>query len=286
MRYTVRPGDTLSTIARRHGISLSDILAANPTLRGNPDRISVGQVIAWPDGAAPAASSPAALPGAGSGPTAPSASWVLGGLSAKYETGGRGPTTVSGGIGDAGGVSYGSYQMTSANGGTVARFVAEPDFPWRDDFAGLTPGSGEFSAQWIDVATRAPADFKAAEHAFIKRTHFDPLCRTIQTDEGVDIARCSHALQDVIWSTAVQHGPNTNVVDLAFDRLRAAGTFDPAAMDFDRNAIVAIYDERGRKDANGVLVHFSRNSQAVQDGVARRFQNEVADALRMLDAGV
>jgi len=79
--------------------------------------------------------------------------WALGGLSTKYETGGRGSTTISGGVGDAGGVSYGSYQMTSANGGTVARFVSQPDFPWRGDFANLAPGSREFSDAWTDIAT-------------------------------------------------------------------------------------------------------------------------------------
>ncbi len=201
----------------------------------------------------------------------PSPSFVLGGLSTRFETGGRGSTTVSGGVGDAGGVSYGTYQMTSQpNGGTVARFVAQPDFPFRNDFASLAPGSAAFSAKWKDIATRFPANFKDAEHEFIKRTHYDPLCTKIATDDGVDIAHCSHAMQDVIWSTAVQHGPNATIVHLAFGQMRAAGTFSPAAPQFDRNAINAIYDERGRKDANGVLVHFSKNSPAVQNSVARR----------------
>jgi hypothetical protein len=215
------------------------------------------------------------------------ASYTLGDLSKKYETGGRGSTTISGGVGDAGGVSYGTYQMTSKpGGGTVARFVAQPDFPWRTDFTGLTPGSAEFSAKWREIATRFPDNFRNAEHEFIKRTHFDPLCQKIEADHGVDIPHCSHAVQDVIWSTAVQHGPNTNIVHLTFALMRAAGTFDPAAPNFDRNAIIAIYTERGRKDANGVLVHFSHNSQAVQHSVARRFVEEIADALKMLDAGV
>lgn len=286
MRYTVNPGDTLAAIASRHGISLGDLLNANPALRVNPDLIRVGEEIELPDTASPPAPGPAAPRATPHVQAAQPGSRVLGGLSTKYETGGRGPTTVSGGVGDAGGVSYGSYQMTSAGGGTVTRFVSQPDFPWRDDFTGLTPGSAAFSAKWVDIATRSRADFEAVEHEFIKRTHFDPLCEKISREDGVDIPRCSHALRDVIWSTAVQHGPNANVVHLAFNRMRAAGKFDPSAVDFDRSAITAIYGERGRKDANGVLVHFSGNSQAVQDGVARRFQNELADALRMLEAGV
>jgi hypothetical protein len=212
--------------------------------------------------------------------------WAVGGLSRKYETGSRGSTAISSGIGDQGGVSYGSYQMTSANGGTVARFVSQPDFPWRNDFAHLTPGSDEFSATWTDIATSFPDAFREAEHEFIKRTHFDPLCDTIKPEDGVDITTCPHAMQDVIWSTAVQHGPGANVVHQAFAQMRNAGTFNVANPAFESNAIVAIYDERGRKDANGVLVHFSHNSQTVQDGVAKRFVDEKADALFMLDFGV
>lgn len=215
------------------------------------------------------------------------ASHTLGDLSKKFETGGRGSATVSGGVGDAGGVSYGTYQMTSKpDGGTVARFVAQPDFPFRADFNGLTPGSAEFSAKWKKIATQFPDNLANAEHEFIKRTHFDPLCHKIEADDGVDIPHRSDALQDVIWSTAVQHGPNANIVHLAFTQMRGAGTFAPAAPNFDQDAITAIYAERGRKDANGVLVHFSGNSEAVQRGVAQRFVAEMADALKLLDAGV
>jgi hypothetical protein len=226
---------------------------------------------------------PAAPPSAVHGATS---NFVLGALSARFETGGRGSTTVSGGVGDPGGVSYGAYQMKSKpSGGTVAQFVSHPDFPFRNDFAGLIPGSPAFSAKWKDVATRFQDTFKEAEHEFIKRTHYDPLCAKTKTDDGVDIGQCSHAMQDVVWSTAVQHGPNANIVHLALGQMHAAGNFDLASPQFERNAINAIYAERGRKDASGTLVHFSKSSAAVQDGVAKRFVEERTDALKMLDAG-
>src|SRR5882672_5967035 len=126
MRYAVRPGDSLSRIAAAHGITLQQILAANPQFQANPNRVRAGDVLEIPE--------TAARPPIASGVTPPTTSTggtTLGDLSSKYETGGRGPGTVSSGIGDAGGVSYGSYQMTSRNGGTVGRFVSMPDFPWR-----------------------------------------------------------------------------------------------------------------------------------------------------------
>lgn len=87
-----------------------------------------------------------------------------------------------------------------------------------------------------------------------------------------------------MWSTAVQHGPGTPVVKRAFEAMRAAGTFDPKSKDFDRLAVAAIYEERGRVKADGDLVYFSKNSDAVQAGVAKRFNNEKAHALKMLGA--
>jgi len=42
--YTVRPGDTLSRIAARHGMNLRQLLNLNPQIT-NPNRIRVGQII-------------------------------------------------------------------------------------------------------------------------------------------------------------------------------------------------------------------------------------------------
>lgn len=215
-------------------------------------------------------------------PDLPLEDW-LGKLSERFETGGRGPRTVSTGVGDAGGVSYGSYQMTSRGGGTVARFVAQEDFPWRSEFIGLTPGTAPFTQKWVDIATAEPRAFHRAEHQFIKRTHFDPLVARVRAEHQIDIASHSRALQNVIWSTAVQHGPNSTVVQSAINALRERGAFDPDAAGFDRSLIEAIYAERGRQREDGALVHFSNNSREVQAGVAKRFVNELRDALKLLE---
>jgi LysM repeat protein len=49
--YRVRAGDTLAAIARRHGVSLARIIAANPRI--NPNLIFVGQIIVIPGGTRP-----------------------------------------------------------------------------------------------------------------------------------------------------------------------------------------------------------------------------------------
>ena len=55
MAYTVRAGDTLGSIAKQMGVSVTALAAANGI--ANPNRISIGQVINPPGSAAPAAAS-------------------------------------------------------------------------------------------------------------------------------------------------------------------------------------------------------------------------------------
>lgn len=293
MTHKVKSGDTLAKIAKANGVTLARLLDANPRFKANPNRIRVGDVINIPDGqsappAKPRGSQPPPPSPSAPQPQTPSttppqpqppAGRVLGKLSERFETGGRGAGTVSTGAGDAGGVSYGSYQMTSKpNGGTVKRFVSQPDFPFRDTFSSLAPGSREFSAAWKRLAAARGEEFQSAQHEFIKKTHFDPLVQKIINEDGLNVLTRSHALQDVIWSTAVQHGPGSGIPHRALAALGAR----PEDPDFDKRLIAAIYAERGRKRADGALAHFSRNSRAVQNGVARRFRDELRDALKML----
>ena len=216
-------------------------------------------------------------------PAAPSQPGVdlprLGSLSEREESGGRGPGVVSTGKGDAGGVSYGTYQMTSLGpkgqiGGTVATFVAKH---YRTEFAGLTPGSVEFSAQWKKLAAEHPDEFRDAQHQFIRETHYDPLVNRLKS-LGLDVNLRSRALQNVVWSTAVQHGPRSQIVPSALTGLARTGEAVT-----DEELIRGIYAERGRTDEQGIPVHFRKNSEQVQRSVLARFRREQAEALRQLD---
>jgi LysM repeat protein len=48
--YTVKSGDTLSTIAKRFGVTVEEILAANKNIK-NPNKIAIGDVIVIPSAA-------------------------------------------------------------------------------------------------------------------------------------------------------------------------------------------------------------------------------------------
>lgn len=300
MTYTVKAGDTLSKIAAQNGLTLAQILQANPQI-SDPNRINVGDIVNLPNGS-PAESATKPLPSnpVVSNPVPPistentqplpsnpvaSAAGALGSamadevgiLSAKYETGGRGPGVVSTGAGDPGGVSYGSYQMASKMG-VVQRFVTQAGFPWAKDFQGLTAGTAPFTAAWKRIAAAETDAFQKAQHAFIKRSHYDPLAAKVLADNKVDVNTRSFAVQNVIWSTAVQHGGATPIVGRAIATL-SCNCEDPT---YDKQLICAIYAERGRKKPDGNLAYFGKSSPSVQAGVAKRFQNEQTDALAML----
>lgn len=288
MTYNVKPGDTLSKIATRNGLTLPQLLQANPQIK-DPNRINVGDPINLPEGATgvPAGSTENTQPLPSSVKSAPPPSAAgalgealadaLGALSAKYETGGRGCGTVSTGAGDYGGVSYGSYQMASKMG-VPTRFVTQPGFPWLKDFANLVAGTAPFTAVWKRIAAEQPDEFQKAQHGYIKKTHYDLLVAKIRSDNGLDVNTRTRALQDVVWSTAVQHGPGTPIVGRACSSL----TCKAADANYDELLIRAIYAERGRRKPDGNLAYFSKSSPSVQQGVANRFKSELQDALRML----
>jgi len=193
----------------------------------------------------------------------------LGALSAKYESGRRGPETVSSGKGDPGGVSYGTYQLASKLG-NADRFVL---YYYGNDFENLQGGTPEFTKVWKATVAKDPEAFHRNEHEFIKRTHFDPQCRLIELKLNIDLRTRSAALRDVIWSCAVHHGPNTKIVVNAARDTKS-----------DAEWIAAIYAERGRIDSHGKLAYFQKISDDLKPSLMNRFREELKDALKMLES--
>jgi hypothetical protein len=78
------------------------------------------------------------------------------------------------------------------------------------------------------------------------------------------------ALKNVVWSVAVQHGPNTPLIKNALFGLQ------PGSMS-DQTVIDAIYVERSKVD-----IYFESSTPKVKASVANRFKKEHADAIAML----
>ena len=79
------------------------------------------------------------------------AEYHLGEISERHE--GAGPATISTGRGDHGGVSYGTYQL-STNTGTIGEYLDSHSYG--DDFRGLTPNTPTFDEKWRALADSDP----------------------------------------------------------------------------------------------------------------------------------
>lgn len=203
----------------------------------------------------------------------------LGALSARYESNGN-PGTVSSGRGDRGGVSYGSYQFAT-NTGSARSFS---DWVQRNHpdigrpLAGLHPGTQEFSNAWRQIAREHGPEFQAAQHEYIASRFYEPARRNVERAvPGLDMNQRSRALNDVLWSVAVQHGQEgaANIFGRALQGQNVSQMSD-------EQIIRAVYQERGKTTRGGELYYFTSSSAEVQRGVANRFRSEQADALAAL----
>jgi murein DD-endopeptidase MepM/ murein hydrolase activator NlpD len=239
----------MAAIAAQNGVLLSALIAANPQV-ANPNRIYPGDNLHIPAatggnkggaGASVAASAASSAAAATPNPAANAGNYTLGSVSERYESSGRGPGTVSTGNGDPGGVSYGVYQLSS-NKGTLNRFMAAEGSRWANEFRGMTPGSREYNAQWRAIASREPAAFRAAQHDFIERTHYQPALARVSEQSGIDLNSRHNAVREAAWSVSVQHGRAALILNRAVAATDAQ--MSRSSPDYDRALAANIYAQR------------------------------------------
>lgn len=217
---------------------------------------------------------------------APSDSQELGSLSSRFESGDAGLEAI--GYDDTGGTSYGMYQIASRPG-TMRRFInfLEDHSPqWARRLRASGPentGSrrGAMPREWQKIASEDPDRFAKLQHDFIEESHYDPAREEIRERTGIDINKHSKALQEVLWSTAVQHGPKgaANIFCKAIGggRSENAGLSNTARSEDavkGQDLIQSVYASRSKQ--------FGSSSTRVRGAVQRRFAEEKDMAMAML----
>ena len=211
--------------------------------------------------------------------------WELGQTSEKYESGGKGPGTINayngGAGGDLGGASYGTYQLASylpavmttgkarpsSKNSPVIQFLNNSKF--KDKFANLEPGTPAFDAKWVEIATTYKDDFKKEQHDYIQKKYYDVAIANLQR-QGLDMTKYGPAVQDLIWSGAVQFGPaNTRAFTEA---LRDKSTLT------DRDIVTLVSEWK----INNVNTLFKSSSESIRAGVKSRYQSEKTALLQLI----
>lgn len=129
----------------------------------------------------------------------------LGFVSGKYESNGK-TSTISTGKGDAGGKSYGKYQLASKTG-TLTRYINQSKY--KSEFAGLAVGSAAFDAKWRQLA-KDDAGFGKDQHDFIGKTHYIP---ALKHAKELGYPTDDRRIQEMVWSGSVQHGKINRILD-------------------------------------------------------------------------
>ena len=195
--------------------------------------------------------------------------WFLGKTSKRYESGSGGPATISSGVGDPGGISYGSYQLSTTKG-TLAEYLKYSD-NYNHAFDGLKPKTKEFDQKWKELANNDP-QFHQSQHEFIASKHYQPQLQALK-QAGFDFSKRGKAVQDMVWSLAVQHRRGTMS---KIDRGEKESGLDFKTAT-DAEIIEAVYDSKLRHYKQD----FRSSSPKVQEGVRKRILSEKADLLRL-----
>ncbi|MDE5879184.1 MAG: hypothetical protein K2G99_04050 [Desulfovibrio sp.] len=203
----------------------------------------------------------------------------MGRLSARFESGGDGIAAI--GYDRTGGTSYGKYQIASRVGSmkSFLNFLdgEAPDIAQRLRKAGpADTGSrkGAMPDAWRAIAAEQPERFEELQESFIRESHYRPALEAIVQRTGLEADSLSPAMREVIWSTAVQHGPAgaARIFDRADDM-----SGKPEDAGYERKLISNVYKIRAGQ--------FGSSTAQVQQAVRNRFREERELALNMLDGG-
>lgn len=201
----------------------------------------------------------------------------IGKLSAQFESGSDGIAAI--GYDGTGGTSYGKYQIASKVG-TMTDFLKfldseAPDLAKRLRNSGpANTGSrhGAMPDTWRAIASEDPERFEDLQESFAKESHYQPAVDNIVKNTGLEEDTLSEAMREVIWSTAIQHGP-TGATRIFTRADSMSGSSESPA--YERNMINNVYKIRAGQ--------FGSSTEAVRAAVQNRFKKERVLALNMLD---
>ncbi|WP_462325125.1 VgrG-related protein [Desulfoplanes sp.] len=179
-----------------------------------------------------------------------------------------------------GGTSYGTYQISSRQG-TMDQFIdfLRKEIPtWAERLEQAGPADtgstqGAMPSTWQSIAGEEPDLFGELQHRFITKTHYLPALEKILERTGLGENLFSAPLQEVLFSTAVQHGPS-GAGDIF---TRALKNLDPGDSTRVTSRLVdQIYAIR--------KTQFSSSSSQVQSAVTNRLTQEALLARNLLDS--
>jgi len=194
----------------------------------------------------------------------------FGALSAFFESGGN-PAIVSSGLGDNGGVSYGTFQLSSKTGGVQAFLNHYRDTPQVKKLLAAGPiNSEQFKDTWKQLGNTDTA-FAKMQADYNKIQYLDPVLQKLK-NAGIDLSRRGPGVLSVLDATSDQYGA-AGAAKVVEQSLKG----EDLSKLTDADIISTIEDYKIKT----VGSHFRSSSAAVQASVAKRFATEKDVALKL-----
>jgi hypothetical protein len=194
----------------------------------------------------------------------------FGALSAFFESGGN-PAAISSGQGDHGGVSYGTFQLSSKTGGVQAFLDHYRNTPQVKQLLAAGPiNSEQFKNTWRQLGNTDMA-FAKMQADYNKIQYLDPVLQKLK-NSGIDLSHRGPGVMSVLDATSDQYGAS-GAANVIAESLKGQ---DLSKLK-DADIISAIEDYKIKT----VGSHFRSSSAAVQASVAKRFATEKDVALKL-----
>ena len=188
----------------------------------------------------------------------------LGFISGEFESGGNPGVIAKDNIGYA----YGAWQINSRVGG-LRDFIKDIETDERfAHLAELKIDSPEFQDEWARVAKNYPDAFLEKQHEFIEKTKFKPV---LYYARSAGLNTTNRAVQEVLWSQAVQHGfeGNKKIIDAAVKKVGKSSSAD--------EIVRALYEARSNY-VNGL----STLDDSLKANIINRYKQESSKAFGII----
>lgn len=194
---------------------------------------------------------------------------------AEFESGDKGPAMISSGKGDAGGVSFGTYQLASYKQSVTTK----GDLPkfWNKYYAsqypGVSPGdNAAFKSAWTSAVNANPTQFQQNEVSFMYDAYYRPIRNDLISSIGLDPDTQSRGFQELCWAMSIQFGSKS-----AANKISTALGSNWKSM-----TQQAMIEKVSNYIADNVGTFFKSSSKDVQKGVADRYRNRQKNKLLQL----
>lgn len=216
--------------------------------------------------------------------------YQLGTLSAAYETGGD-PLKI--GNDEAGGYSYGRYQIATKTGTMQSYINYLNRIPEYKSYAEILNNAGgvvaakqkkqSFVNAWRKLSQNS--DFNKSQFQFIIETHLTPLLKKVTENDILDIENRHPVVKDVLYSMSVQHYGASQIVNRALLALKerykenTKNIGDAAIIKelYNQRSIYVLSLPESKKKGDGKITKKDKDTI-----VKNRYPRELKDALKYL----